>query len=66
METTRMPRVPGYERLFTLSELARAVRAYADKQAARYDYRAHGGLASGRTRVPSSGLAELMEMQPIR
>jgi MarR family transcriptional regulator, transcriptional regulator for hemolysin len=55
--------------LFTLGELARLVRAYADKQAARYGItRAQWAVLAKVERaegMKQSELAELMEMQPI-
>src|SRR5258708_3403004 len=55
--------------LFTLGELARLVRAYADKQAARYGItRAQWAVLAKVERtegLKQSELAELMEMQPI-
>src|SRR4051794_27038763 len=55
--------------LFTLGELQRLVRAYADKQAARYGItRAQwAGLAKVERSegLKQSEIAELMEMQPI-
>src|SRR5260370_33372682 len=55
--------------LFTLGELQRLVRAYADKQAARYGItRAQWAVLAKVERtegMKQSELAELMEMQPI-
>jgi len=55
--------------LFTLGELARLVRAYADKQAARHGItRAQWAVLAKVERtegLKQSELAELMEMQPI-
>jgi MarR family transcriptional regulator for hemolysin len=55
--------------LFTLGELARLVRAYADKQAARYGItRAQWAVLAKVERaegLKQSELAEMMEMQPI-
>jgi MarR family transcriptional regulator for hemolysin len=55
--------------LFTLSELARLVRAYADKQAARHGItRAQWAVLAKIERaegMKQSELAEQMEMQPI-
>ena len=55
--------------LFTLGELARLVRAYADKQAARYGItRAQWAVLAKVERtegLKQSELAEQMEMQPI-
>jgi MarR family transcriptional regulator for hemolysin len=55
--------------LFTLGELARLVRAYADKQAARYGItRAQWAVLAKVERaegMKQSELAEMMEMQPI-
>lgn len=55
--------------LFTLGELQRMVRAYADKQAARYGItRAQWAVLAKIERaegLKQSELAELMEMQPI-
>src|SRR3981081_3979720 len=70
MEATRMPRGSvDMNFLFTLGELQRLVRAYADKQAARYGItRAQwAGLAKGERTAGrrQRDLAELMEMQPI-
>jgi MarR family transcriptional regulator, transcriptional regulator for hemolysin len=65
METTPMPRGPvDMHLLFTLGEVQRLVRAYADKQAARY------GITRAQWAVLAEGmkqteLAEQMEMQPI-
>ena len=55
--------------LFSLGELSRLVRAYADRQAARYGItRAHWAVLAKVERsegMKQSELAELMEMQPI-
>jgi MarR family transcriptional regulator for hemolysin len=55
--------------LFTLGELQRLVRAYADRQAARYGItRAQWAVLAKVERfegLKQSELAELMEMQPI-
>ena len=55
--------------LFTLGEVQRLVRAYADKQAARYGItRAQWAVLAKVERsegLKQSELAELMEMQPI-
>jgi MarR family transcriptional regulator for hemolysin len=55
--------------LFTLGELQRLVRAYADKQAARYGItRAQWAVLAKVERtegLKQSELAEQMEMQPI-
>ena len=55
--------------LFTLAELQRMVRAYADRQAARYGItRAQWAVLAKVERfegLKQSELAELMEMQPI-
>ena len=55
--------------LFTLAELQRMVRAYADRQAARYGItRAQWAVLAKVERLEGlkqSELAELMEMQPI-
>src|ERR1700737_1262214 len=70
MEATHMPRGSvDMNFLFTLGELQRLVRAYADKQAARYGItRAQWAvLAKGERNegLKQSELAEQMEMQPI-
>src|SRR3954454_13783733 len=70
METTLMARGSvDMNFLFTLAELARLVRAYADKQAARYGItRAQWAVLAKVERaegMKQSELAELMEMQPI-
>src|SRR6266550_2251070 len=70
METTRMARGSvDMNFLFTLGELARLVRAYADKQAARYGItRAQWAVLAKVERsegLKQTELAELMEMQPI-
>src|ERR1700748_1072777 len=55
--------------LFTLGELHRLIRAYADKQAARYGItRAQGAVLAKVERtegLKQTELAEMMEMQPI-
>src|ERR1700710_770383 len=70
METDRMP--PGsvdMNFLFTLGELQRLGRLYADKQAARYSItRAQWAVLAKAERtegLKQSELAEQMEMQPI-
>jgi MarR family transcriptional regulator, transcriptional regulator for hemolysin len=70
METTPMPRGSvDMNFLFTLAELQRLVRAYADKQAARYGItRAQWAVLAKVERaegMKQSELAEQMEMQPI-
>src|SRR3981081_219628 len=70
MEPTRIPRGSvDMNFLFTLGELQRLVRAYADKQAARYGItRAQWAVLAKVERsegMTQSELAELMEMQPI-
>src|SRR5947209_4157996 len=70
MEATSMARGSvDLNFLFTLSELARLVRAYADKQAARYGItRAQWAVLAKVERaegMKQSELAEQMEMQPI-
>src|ERR1700720_4222275 len=70
METTRMPRGSvDMNFLFTLGELHRLIRAYADKQAARYGItRAQWAVLAKVERtegLKQTELAELMEMQPI-
>src|ERR1700692_930291 len=70
METTPMARGPvDMNFLFTLGELQRLVRAYADKQAARYGItRAQWAVLAKVERtegLKQSELAEQMEMQPI-
>jgi MarR family transcriptional regulator for hemolysin len=70
METTPMPRGSvDMNFLFTLAELQRLVRAYADKQAARYGItRAQWAVLAKVERtegLKQSELAEQMEMQPI-
>src|SRR4030081_3411300 len=70
METMRMARGSvDMNFLFTLGELARLVRAYADKQAARHGItRAQWAVLAKVERtegLKQSELAELMEMQPI-
>jgi DNA-binding MarR family transcriptional regulator len=70
MEATRMARGSvDMNFLFTLGELQRLVRAYADKQAARYGItRAQWAVLAKVERnegLKQSELAEQMEMQPI-
>jgi MarR family transcriptional regulator, transcriptional regulator for hemolysin len=70
MEATRMTRGSvDMNFLFTLAELQRLVRAYADKQAARYGItRAQWAVLAKVERsegLKQSELAEQMEMQPI-
>ena len=70
MEMALMPRGPvDMSFLFTLGELQRLVRAYADKQAARYGItRAQWAVLAKVERaegLKQSELAEQMEMQPI-
>src|SRR5436305_5944271 len=70
METTIMPRGPvDMHLLFTLGEVQRLVRAYADKQAARYGItRAQWAVLAKVERaegLKQTELAEQMEMQPI-
>src|SRR5476651_93067 len=70
METGLMPRGSvDMNFLFTLGELQRLVRAYADKQAARYGItRAQWAVLAKVERtegLKQSELAEQMEMQPI-
>jgi MarR family transcriptional regulator for hemolysin len=70
METTPMPRGSvDMNFLFTLAELQRLVRAYADRQAARYGItRAQWAVLAKVERaegMKQSELAEQMEMQPI-
>jgi MarR family transcriptional regulator, transcriptional regulator for hemolysin len=70
METALMPRGSvDMNFLFTLGELQRLVRAYADKQAARYGItRAQWAVLAKVERtegLKQSELAEQMEMQPI-
>jgi DNA-binding MarR family transcriptional regulator len=70
METTSMARGSvDMNFLFTLGELARLVRAYADRQAARYGItRAQWAVLAKVERaegMKQSELAEQMEMQPI-
>src|SRR5258708_10769327 len=69
MEATRMARGPvDMNFLFTLGELQRLVRAYADKQAARYGItRAQWAVLAKVERsegLRQSERAELMEMHP--
>src|SRR3984957_2556549 len=70
METLTMPRGSvDLNFLFTLAELQRLVRAYADRQAARYGItRAQWAVLAKVERfegMKQSELAEQMEMQPI-
>jgi MarR family transcriptional regulator for hemolysin len=70
MEIIAMPRGSvDMNFLFTLAELQRLVRAYADKQAARYGItRAQWAVLAKVERfegLKQSELAEQMEMQPI-
>src|SRR5271167_1269230 len=70
MERMPMPRSSvDLNFLFTLGELARLVRAYADKEAARYGItRAQWAVLAKVERaegLKQSELAEQMEMQPI-
>src|SRR5580658_9835381 len=69
METTRMRGSVDMNLLFTLGEVQRLVRAYADKQAARYGItRAQWAVLAKVERtegLKQTELAELMEMQPI-
>jgi MarR family transcriptional regulator, transcriptional regulator for hemolysin len=70
MEMASMPRGSvDMNFLFALGELARMVRAYADKQAARYGItRAQWAVLAKVERtegLKQSELAEQMEMQPI-
>jgi MarR family transcriptional regulator, transcriptional regulator for hemolysin len=70
MEMSPMPRSSvDMNFLFTLGELARLVRAYADRQAARYGItRAQWAVLAKVERaegLKQSELAEQMEMQPI-
>jgi MarR family transcriptional regulator for hemolysin len=70
MEATPMPRGPvDMHLLFTLGEVQRLVRAYADKQAARYGItRAQWAVLAKVERaegLKQTELAEQMEMQPI-
>src|SRR2546421_10490716 len=70
METSPMPRGSvDMHLLFTLGEVQRLVRAYADKQAARYGItRAQWAVLAKVERnegLKQSELAEQMEMQPI-
>src|ERR1700726_683863 len=70
MERTPMPRGSvDMHLLFTLGEVQRLVRAYADKQAARYGItRAQWAVLAKVERAEGpkqSELAEKMEMQPI-
>src|SRR6185437_15938006 len=67
---TSMPRNPvDANFLFTLGELQRVVRAYADRQAARYGItRAQWAVLAKIERfegMKQTELAEQMEMQPI-
>jgi DNA-binding MarR family transcriptional regulator len=70
MEMVLMPRGPVDQNfLFALGELQRLVRAYADKQAARYGItRAQWAVLAKVERtegLKQTELAEQMEMQPI-
>ena len=70
MEEMPMPRGPvDASFLFTLGELQRLVRIYADKQAARYGItRAHWAVLAKVERcegLKQTELAEQLEMQPI-
>src|ERR1700735_199081 len=69
METTRMRGSVDMNLLFTLGEVQRLGRAYADKQAARYGItRAQWAVLAKVERtegLKQSELAEQMEMQPI-
>src|ERR1700744_4926955 len=69
METIRMRGSVDINFLFTLGELQRLVRAYADKQPARYVItRAQWAVLAKVERtegLKQSELAEQMEMQPI-
>src|ERR1700723_3812878 len=69
METTRMRGLVDMNLLFTLGEVQRLGRAYADKQAARYGItRAQWAVLAKVERtegLKQSELAEQMEMQPI-
>src|SRR5437868_3216116 len=70
METTPMPRGSvDMHLLFTLGEVQRLVRAYADRQAARYGIsRAQWAVLAKVERaegLKQTELAEQMEMQPI-
>src|ERR1700679_751665 len=69
METIPMRGSVDMHFLFTLGELQRLVRAYADKQAARYGItRAQWAVLAKVERtegLKQSELAEQMEMQPI-
>src|SRR5579864_3853744 len=70
MEARAMPRdAVDHDFLFALAELQRLVRAYADKQAARYGItRAQWAVLAKVERyegLKQSELAEQMEMQPI-
>ncbi len=70
METILIPRSPvDTHLLFTLGEVQRLVRAYADRQAARYGItRAQWAVLAKVERtegMKQSELAEQMEMQPI-
>src|SRR5271154_168398 len=70
METTLMARgAVDMNFLFTLGELHRLIRAYADKQASRHGItRAQWAVLAKVERfegMKQSELAELMEMQPI-
>src|ERR1700752_27921 len=70
MEMASMPRVSvDMNFLFSLGELQRMMRAYADRQAARYGItRAQWAVLAKVERaegLKQTELAELMEMQPI-
>src|SRR4051794_8849174 len=69
METRPMRGSVDMNFLFTLGEVQRLLRAYADKQAARYGItRAQWAVLAKVERyegMKQSELAELMEMQPI-
>src|ERR1700721_3688986 len=69
MEMTRMRGSVDMNFMFTLGEVQRMLRAYADKQAARYVItRAQGAVLAKVERtegLKQSELAEQMEMQPI-
>jgi MarR family transcriptional regulator for hemolysin len=69
METTRMRGSVDMNFLFTLGEVQRLMRAYADKQAARYGItRAQWAVLAKVERtegMKQTELAEQLEMQPI-
>src|SRR6201995_4991018 len=70
MERTPMPRGPvDMHLLFTLGEVQRLVRAYADKQAARYGITPAQWAVLAKVEraegLKQTELAEQMEMQPI-